>query len=76
MVQLQQLLNMLEGTVFKNHNSSIQKLLFEILLADYYTPVVLVIMPVSLVFCQKFLCAVFASEGPRLIFRHPAENID
>lgn len=40
------------------------------LFADYYICMVLAIVLVSLVFCQEFFCTVFASECPRLVFRH------
>ena len=52
------------------------KLLFKMLFANYYIRMMLDIMPVSLIFCQKFLCAVPTSESPRLIFRHLSGNID
>lgn len=48
----------------------------KMLFADYYIWMVFNIMPVSLIFCQKFLCAVPASEGARLIFRHLSGNIN
>lgn len=64
------------GKMFDNPNnllfaSSCQKMLF----ADYHISMVLIMMPISLIFGQEFFCAVFASEGSRLIFRHAPANM-
>jgi hypothetical protein len=64
------------GKMFdKHYNSLIRKLVLKMLFADYYIGMVLPTMPISLIFCQEFLCAVFASEGSRLIFRHSPANM-
>ena len=50
-------------------------LVSKMLFADYHISMVLIMMPISLIFGQEFLCAVFASEGSTLIFRHAPANM-
>jgi hypothetical protein len=61
-------------SLHNDNKSSIGQFMLKMLFAHCHIGVVLAIMPVGLLFCQEFPCAIRASEGSRLIFRHARAN--